>query len=110
NQGKIISLGTPAELKSSHMPEDVWELETERLIEALGFLKEKVGEVREPPLKGIAVFGNTLHVVAPKGVDLTSSLPSLLAGRGISIRRLEQIEPSLEDVFVSLVENRRDGS
>ena len=104
NQGKIIALGTPAELKSGHMPEDVWELETEHLIEALGFLKEKVGQVGDPPLKGIAVFGNTLHVVTPKGVDLTSSLPSLLAGGGIPVRRLDQIEPSLEDVFVSLIE------
>ena len=43
NQGKIIALGTPGELKSGQMPEDVWELETERLIEAMGFLKEKAG-------------------------------------------------------------------
>lgn len=106
NQGKIIALGTPAELKSGHMPEDVWELETEHLIEALGFLKEITGPVREPPLRGVAVFGNTLHVVTSKGVDLASSLPSLLAGGGIPIRRLEQIEPSLEDVFVSLVEQK----
>jgi len=106
DQGKIIALGTPAELKSGHMPEDVWELETEHLIEALGFLKEKAGPVCEPPLRGVAVFGNTLHVVASKGVDLASSLPSLLAGKGIPVRRLEQIEPSLEDVFVSLVEQK----
>jgi hypothetical protein len=33
-------------------------------------------------------------------------IPSLLAGKGIAIRRLEQIEPSLEDVFVSLVEQK----
>ena len=110
NQGKIIALGTPAELKSGHMPEDVWELETEHLIEALGFLKEKAGPVCEPPLRGVAVFGNTLHVVASKGVDLASSLPSLLAGKGIPVRRLEQIEPSLEDVFVSLVEERKGNS
>jgi len=107
NQGKIIALGTPAELKSGHMPEDVWELETEHLIEALGFLKEKAGPVCEPPLRGVAVFGNTLHVVASKGVDLASSLPSLLAGKGIPVRRLEQIEPSLEDVFVALVEEKK---
>jgi len=44
--------------------------------------------------------------VTPKGVDLTSSLPSLLAGKGIPVRRLDKIEPSLEDVFVSLVEQK----
>jgi ABC-2 type transport system ATP-binding protein len=107
NQGKIIALGTPAELKSGHMPEDVWELEADRLVEAMGFLKEKAGPALEPRLKGVAVFGNTLHLVTARGADLASSLPSLLAGKGIPVRRLEQIEPSLEDVFVSLVEEKK---
>ena len=107
NQGKIIALGTPAELKSGHMPEDVWELETAQLIEAMGLLREKVEGGLESLVRGVAVFGNTLHVVTPKGVDLTSSLPSLLANKGIPVRRLEKIEPSLEDVFVSLVEGEK---
>ena len=110
NQGRIIALGTPAELKTEYMPEEVWELETEQLIGAMDFLKGKVGAVREPPLRGIALFGNTLHLVTPKGVNLASFLPSLLTAEGIPVRRLEQIEPSLEDVFVSLVEERKGNS
>jgi len=110
NQGKIIALGTPEELKSSHMPEDFWELETEQLIEAMGFLKEKATPDLVPSLKGISVFGNTLHVVTPKGVNLEASLPALLADKGIPIRRLEKIEPSLEDVFVALVEGKNQTS
>jgi len=103
-RGKIIALGAPGELKKEYMPEAVWELETEQLIESLNLLKEHVGAIHESPLREVAVFGNTLHVVTPKGTDLASSLPSLLAAEGIPIRRLELIEPSLEDVFVSLVE------
>jgi ABC-2 type transport system ATP-binding protein len=106
NQGKIIALGTPAELKSGRMPEDVWELETDRLIEAMGVLKKETGSAPESILKGVAVFGNTLHLAAAKGADPTSSLPTRLAREGISVRRLEKIEPSLEDVFVSLVEGK----
>jgi drug efflux transport system ATP-binding protein len=105
-RGKIIALGTPAELKKEYMPEAVWELETEYLVESLSLLKEQVGAIHESPLREVAVFGNTLHLVAPKGADLGTSLPSLLAGKGIPIRRLEQIDPSLEDVFVSLVEEK----
>jgi len=110
-RGKIIALGTPAELKKEYMPEAVWELETDDLVKSLEVLKSDVGAIhvgdstlRESPLREVAVFGNTLHVVTPKGADLTSFLPSLLSAGGIPIRRLEQIEPSLEDVFVSLVE------
>jgi ABC-2 type transport system ATP-binding protein len=105
-RGKIIALGTPAELKKEYMPEAVWELEADDLVKSLEVLKSDVGAIHESPLREVAVFGNTLHVVTPKGADLTSSLPSLLSAEGIPVRRLEQIEPSLEDVFVSLVEEK----
>jgi ABC-2 type transport system ATP-binding protein len=103
-RGKIIALGTPGELKREHMPEAVWELETDDLVKSLEVLKKDAGAIHESPLREVAVFGNTLHVVTSKEADLASSLPSLLSAERIAIRRLEQIEPSLEDVFVSLVE------
>jgi ABC-2 type transport system ATP-binding protein len=105
-RGKVIALGTPGELKKEHMPEAVWELETEQLVEALNLLKEHIGATPEWPLREVAVFGNTLHVVASKAADLETFLPSLLSGRNIGLQRLEKIEPSLEDVFVSLVEEK----
>jgi len=105
-RGKIIALGTPGELKKEFMPEAVWELEADDLVKSLEVLKRDVGAVREPPLREVAVFGNTLHVVTSKGADLASSLPSLLSAHGIGTRRLERIDPSLEDVFVSLVEEK----
>jgi ABC-2 type transport system ATP-binding protein len=60
--------------------------------------------MQEPPLTEVAVFGNTLHVVTRREEDLSTYIPALLAARGIATKRLEQIEPSLEDVFVSLIE------
>ena len=105
DQGRIIALGTPAELKTQYMPEAVWELETDQLVESLRILKEQVGVTRESPqLSEVAVFGGALHVLAGKEEDLSSAIPSLLAGRGITTKRLERIVPSLEDVFVSLIE------
>ena len=113
DRGKIIALGTPVELKTRYMPEAVWELETDHLHEALGVLKEGAGvtgrpvaQMQEPPLTEVAVFGNTLHVVTRREEDLSTYIPALLAARGIATKRLEQIEPSLEDVFVSLIEAR----
>ncbi|NWF55890.1 MAG: ABC transporter ATP-binding protein [Syntrophaceae bacterium] len=105
-RGKIIALGTPGELKKEFMPEAVWELETDDLVKSLEVLKMAAGTIHEPPLREVAVFGNTLHLVTPKGADLASSLPSLLSAQGIGTRRLEKIDPSLEDVFVSLVEEK----
>jgi ABC-2 type transport system ATP-binding protein len=110
DRGRLIALGTPAELKSGRMPQDVWELETDRLIEALEALKGKNGGALHHPVKGAAVFGNTLHLVTPRNINLASSLPPFFAEKGISIRRLEKIEPSLEDVFVALVEGKNQTS
>lgn len=107
NQGKIIALGTPEELKTHYMPKAVWELETDQLVEALRFLKDKGGDFPALSLlREISVFGNTLHLVTEKGGNLSSFLPSVLATRGIGIKRLEEIVPTLEDVFVSLVETK----
>ncbi len=109
DQGKIIALGTPAELKTNDMQEAVWELETDELDRALEFLKKGTGGdpsrpgTRISPAKDVAVFGSTLHIAVGKEEDLSVSLPPLLASRGIAVGRLERIDPSLEDVFVSLV-------
>ncbi len=105
-RGKIIAMGTPGQLKEEFMPQAVWELETDDLVRSHGFLKRATGAIHESPLQEVAVFGNTLHLVTPKGTDLASSLPSLLSSHGIDTRRLERIDPSLEDVFVSLVEEK----
>ena len=105
NLGQIIALGTPEELKTQHMPEAVWELETDRLVDSLKALKES------QMFSEVAVFGNALHVLAKREEDVSSSIHSLLAEQGLVATRLERIEPSLEDVFVSLVEakNQKTG-
>jgi len=98
DQGRIIALGTPEELRTQYMPEAVWELETERLVDSLRALKES------QRFSEVAVFGNALHVLAKREEDLSASIYSILAEQEIIPGRLERIEPSLEDVFVSLVE------
>ncbi len=98
NQGRVIALGTPMELKIHRMPEVVWELETDRLADSITILQES------RRFNEVAVFGNTLHIMARKGEDLSDPLPSLLSSPGVTTKRLEQIEPSLADVFVSLIE------
>ena len=49
-----------------------------------------------------AVFGNALHLVVRDAASAIPLLKSFLAERAIAVTRMEQIRPSLEDVFVSL--------
>jgi ABC-2 type transport system ATP-binding protein len=54
-----------------------------------------------------AMFGRRLHVAAADEALARSSIESRLAEVGLRAERIERIEPSLEDVFVSLI--RREG-
>jgi ABC-2 type transport system ATP-binding protein len=53
-----------------------------------------------------AVFGNALHLVVREAAAAMPRLKSFLAERGVTVSRMEQIRPSLEDVFVSLTTSR----
>jgi ABC-2 type transport system ATP-binding protein len=54
-----------------------------------------------------AVFGNALHLVVENAAEAMQSLRSYLAERNIVVSRMEEIAPSLEDVFVSLTTDQK---
>jgi ABC-2 type transport system ATP-binding protein len=95
-RGKIVALGTPSELKRDSMKGDLLLVECEPLGDAVEALQSA------PDLIDAAVFGNALHLVVEDAAAALPQLRSYLAERKITIQRMEQIRPSLEDVFVSL--------
>jgi ABC-2 type transport system ATP-binding protein len=97
-QGRIIALGTPSELKLKTLSQGVLEVECNPLVPALDLLR------REPWVLESAVFGDGLHVIGKEGVNLERGIQVLFEEHGILLKRLETIGPSLEDVFVSLIE------
>jgi ABC-2 type transport system ATP-binding protein len=97
-EGRIIALETPSELKLKTLPQGIMEVECDPLIPALDVLKE------EPWISESAVFGNGLHVIGKEGVDLEQKVSALFQKHGILLKRMGRIRPSLEDVFVSLIE------
>jgi ABC-2 type transport system ATP-binding protein len=95
-RGKIIAEGTPTQLRREYMKQDVLELETEKVVEAMEALSKHHIEA--------AIFGSTLHITVEKAEEGTEKLAELLQEAGIEIIRCEKIAPSLEDVFVTLIE------
>ena len=93
-------MGTPHALKTEMMQEDVLEVLCEGAEEALAEI------AKLPAVKEAAMFGKGLHVVASDGEQAEAEVRRLLDGRGQAIERIEKITPSLEDVFVSLIEAR----
>ncbi|MBN1883879.1 MAG: ABC transporter ATP-binding protein [Deltaproteobacteria bacterium] len=96
-KGRLITIGTPEELKKSSMPGTVLEVRSDRVLEVM----ETVEGI--PGVLEAAVFGRNMHVVVDDPVRVTSSIKKVCADRDIDITGIEAIDPSLEDVFVSLI-------
>ncbi|MFH1114515.1 MAG: ABC transporter ATP-binding protein [Pseudomonadota bacterium] len=98
-RGRIIALGTPAELKTDRMTESVIEVECDDLMRAAGLFES------EPLFTETAIFGNRLHVVTPDPEAAMERAVQCLEGAGISAVHTQIITASLEDVFVTLTAN-----
>jgi ABC-2 type transport system ATP-binding protein len=100
HRGDLIAVGTPRELKTRLMHEHVIEVLCERPQDAMA----EIGGIEA--VKEVALFGKGLHAVAADGGAAAAAIRQKLEGSGYRIDKIEAITPSLEDVFVSLVEAR----
>jgi ABC-2 type transport system ATP-binding protein len=97
-RGEIIAGGSPATLKTQFMPEDVLEIQCDRPQDAMAVV-EQVQGIRE-----VALFGKGLHAVTGEAGRVVDAIRLRLDAAGLAVSRVEKIVPSLEDVFVSLIE------
>ncbi|HVN85200.1 MAG TPA: ABC transporter ATP-binding protein [Candidatus Binatia bacterium] len=96
--GRLVASGSPSALKSRHMSRALLEIECSDLMGAYAALKA------DRAIAGVALFGNALHVVADDEAAARAVISGSLGQRGVTIHRLERIEPSLEDAFVAIIE------
>jgi ABC-2 type transport system ATP-binding protein len=97
-KGKMIALGTPRELKTERMAEAILDIRLERpqeVIEAVAAL---------PLVREAALFGAGIHAVTARPEEARAAILARLAELGLSAAAVNRVEPSLEDVFVSLIE------
>jgi ABC-2 type transport system ATP-binding protein len=97
-RGKVIALGTPAELKRGLTAHTLLNLEASEPLETMRALEGLEG------VRDVAVFGGGLHVTVDNAEAGSQKIRTALEARGINVRRLEEIEPSMEDVFVAMIE------
>jgi ABC-2 type transport system ATP-binding protein len=97
-RGKIIAIGPPGTLKQQLEDYTLVNLESSDLVESMKALErvEGVGEV--------AVYGGGLHLTVQDAAAASPRIRQALAERGIRVQSLEVIQPSMEDVFVALIE------
>jgi ABC-2 type transport system ATP-binding protein len=98
-RGELIALGTPGSLKREFMRDAILEIHCDRPHDAM-LEVEKLPSVAE-----VALFGRGLHAVV-RDAAAEAAVAERLAATGFAVERIEKITPSLEDVFVSLIEAR----
>jgi ABC-2 type transport system ATP-binding protein len=99
-RGELVALGAPEVLKTEFMKEEVLEIVCDRPQDALDEVEHLAG-VREA-----ALFGRGLHVVVHKAEEAGPAIRRALGEKGYAVDSVENIMPSLEDVFVSLIAER----
>jgi len=95
-RGKIIAEGTPTELRKKYMTRDVLEVNVDKIVDALDILLRNGIDA--------AIFGSVLHVTVEDVQTGSARISEVLEASGITLRGIEKIVPSLEDVFVTLIE------
>jgi ABC-2 type transport system ATP-binding protein len=93
--GKLLAIDTPAQLKRTVIPGDVWELYVEPLQGGLEACSKCTGVLR------VGLTGDHLRVIAERELG-EKQLRRAIRTNGLSILALERGEPTLEDVFLSL--------
>jgi ABC-2 type transport system ATP-binding protein len=97
NQGRIIAIGSPDELKRTALGGELLLLECDALGPTLAALGQAPGVIDS------SVFGNAIHVLVSDAEHSLAELPVYLEQKELRPSRLERIHASLEDVFVQLI-------
>ena len=103
--GRLIAYGSPKDLKTKYMTRSILEVESSSPADALALLGREKGWLEET-----SIFGTNIHV-SVSDVELGErNIRELLEGNGIGVGRVEKIEPSLEDIFIHLIEQEHKGA
>jgi len=106
SEGRLVALGSPSELKAAHMRGQVLEIsgaDAEGAVRALRSAQAR-GLV---DLEEVALYGAEVHAVAADVETARPAIADVLSSAGIAVRSINNISPSLEDVFISSVTRNR---
>jgi len=96
HQGRLLAADTPKRLKRL-IEGTLLEVRTDRPRLAAAALRKSLAA------ESVSLFGERVHVVSRQPEEAGAAIAATLAGEGIRLASLEPAEPSLEDVFVSVL-------
>lgn len=99
NAGKIIAEGNASELKTNYIKNKIYEIECDRVVDALDILQN------ENYVDETSIFGNSIHIIVNNRFKSKEQIKTTLTEKhSIAIKRIDKIVPTLEDVFIHLLD------
>lgn len=98
-KGTIIAMGTPEEMKTKIMKNDVLDISVPDAQVWADRLRNQNG------IKETALFGNGIHAVVEDAGKAIPFIEAAFKSRNVKNYSVKKIKASLEDVFVSSIEN-----
>jgi ABC-2 type transport system ATP-binding protein len=96
--GTMIAMGSPEEMKTKIMKNEILEI----IVPQAHLWLDKISSLKE--VRETALFGVNIHAVVYEASKAIPALKNLFSQVGVNDCIINLIKPSLEDVFVSLVE------
>jgi len=100
DSGKLVARGSPHELKTEYIKVPILEVECSDANAAMALLSNEKWALE------MSLFGTALHIQVNDTGSATRELQRVLGEHGITISRIDSIMPSLEDVFIHLIEKK----
>lgn len=100
--GKLIAEGNSKELKTKYLSGSILEIECERVVDALDILQQQnfVDET--------SIFGNNIHISVNENYKSEEMIKTVLTEQNsIDVHKINKIIPTLEDVFIHLLEKNK---
>jgi ABC-2 type transport system ATP-binding protein len=96
--GRLAALGTASELKQTFADRPIVEIHASRPVDAMAILDRHEG------VEKTSLFGTAVHAVLKARNTDPALLSSVLREHGIEVTSIGTVTPSLEDVFLDVVE------
>jgi len=103
HRGRFVGAGSPDKCKAE-MAEDLLEVDALPVMDAAGVVRGLEG------VSGVSIYGHTLRVFSKSAAHLRHHLSEVLTARGIAVKNIRAVMPTLEDVFMSLTRDSSDGN
>ncbi len=98
NAGKLAAMGTSQELKRIFAGRPIVELFSSRPVDLMRALEQL------PEIEKTSIFGTSVHAVMRQGAGDLEALRARLSGLPVDVASVDLVMPSLEDVFLDVVE------